>query len=143
MGWCWPGGNFYYRSAIGPFSYSENTAPILGSARQKLYGNFLSKERHAERSCASKGKKSMISGGRTSIHAAECADRAGKHAFGLNDTKAIAALRKLADDIEAGTVVLNSVTTSSHATHEEFAIREVVIEVLEDYPSVGPRMVRE
>jgi len=85
----------------------------------------------------------MISGGRTSIHAAECADRAGKHAFGLNDTKAIAALRKLADDIEAGTVVLNSVTTSSHATHEEFAIREVVIEVLEDYPSVGPRMVRE
>src|SRR6476660_3445528 len=85
----------------------------------------------------------MISGGRTSIHAAECADRAGKHAFGLNDTKAIAALRKLADDIEAGTVVLNSVTTSSHATHEEFAVREVVIEVLEDYPTAGPRMVRE
>jgi hypothetical protein len=85
----------------------------------------------------------MISGGKTSIHAAECADRAGKHAFGLNDTKAIAALRKLADDIEAGTVVLNSVTTSSHATHEEFAIREVVIEVLEDYASVGPRMVKE
>jgi hypothetical protein len=91
----------------------------------------------------SKGKKNMISGGRTSIHAAECADRAGKHAFGLNDTKAIAALRKLADDIEAGTVVLNSVTTSSHATHEEFAVREVVIEVLEDYPTAGPRMVRE
>lgn len=85
----------------------------------------------------------MISGGRTTINAAECADRAGKHAFGLNDTKAVTALRKLADDIEAGTVVLHSVTTSSHATHEEFAIREVVIEVLEDYPSVGPRMVRE
>lgn len=85
----------------------------------------------------------MISGGRTSIHAAECADRAGKHAFGLNDTKAIAALRKLADDIEDGTVVLNSVTTSSHATHEEFAVREVVIEVLEEYPAAGPRMVRE
>ena len=85
----------------------------------------------------------MISGGRTTINAAECADRAGKHAFGLNDSKAITALRKLADDIEAGTVVLQSVTTSSHATHEEFAIREVVIEVLEDYPSVGPRMVRE
>jgi hypothetical protein len=85
----------------------------------------------------------MISGGRTHINAAECADRAGKHAFGLNDTKAVAALRKLADDIEAGTVVLHSVTTTSHATHEEFTIREVVIEVLEEYPSVGPRMVKE
>ena len=85
----------------------------------------------------------MISGGSTTINAAECADRAGKHAFGLNDIKAVTALRKLADDIEAGTVVLHSVTTSSHATHEEFAIREVVIEVLEDYPSIGPRMVRE
>ena len=85
----------------------------------------------------------MISGVRTTIHAAECADRAGKHAFGLNDAKAVAALRTLADDIEAGTVVLHSVTTSSHATHEEFAIREVVIEVLEEYPTVGPRMVKE
>ena len=85
----------------------------------------------------------MISGGRTTINAAECADRNGKHAFGLNDAKAVVALRKLADDIESGTVVLHSVTTSSHATHEEFAIREVVIEVLEEYPSVGPRMVKE
>jgi hypothetical protein len=84
----------------------------------------------------------MITGGRT-INAAECADRAGKHAFGLNDAKAVAALRKLADDIEAGTVALFSVTTSSHATHEEFTVREVVIEVLEEYPSVGPRMVKE
>jgi hypothetical protein len=85
----------------------------------------------------------MISGGRTNITAAECADRAGKHAFGLNDTKAVIALRKLADEIEAGTVVLHSVTTSSHATHEEFTIREVVIEVLEEYPTTGPRIVRE
>jgi hypothetical protein len=84
----------------------------------------------------------MISGGRT-INAAECADRAGKHAFGLNDAKAVAALRKLADEIEAGTVALFSVTTSSHATHEEFTVREVVIEVLEEYPNVGPRMVKE
>ena len=83
----------------------------------------------------------MISG--TTIHAADCADRAGKHAFGLNDNKAVIALRKLADDIEAGNVVLHSVSTTSHATHEEFAIREVVIEVLEDYPSAGPRMVKE
>jgi hypothetical protein len=85
----------------------------------------------------------MISGGTTNITAAECADRAGRHAFGLNDNKAVIALRKLADEIEAGTVVLNSVTTSSYATHEEFTIREIVIEVLEEYPIAGPRMVRE
>jgi hypothetical protein len=85
----------------------------------------------------------MISGGKTTINAAECADPAGRHAFGLNNAKAAAALRKLADDIEAEAVVLHSVTTSCHATHEEFTIREVVIEVLEEYPSVGPRMVRE
>jgi hypothetical protein len=85
----------------------------------------------------------MISGRNTNISAAECADRAGKHAFGLNDNKTVIALRKLADDIEAGTVVLNSVTTSSHATHEEFTVREIVIEVLEESPEVGPRMVRE
>jgi len=84
----------------------------------------------------------MISGKRT-INAAECADRAGKHAVGLNDNKTVIALRKLADDIEACTVVLNSVTTSSHAIHEEFAVREIVIEVLEDYPEAGPRMVKE
>ena len=85
----------------------------------------------------------MTSGGKTSINAAECADRAGRHAFGLNDAKAVAALRKLADDIECGTVVLHSVTTSCHATHEEFAVRDVVVEVLEEYSTVGPRMVRE
>jgi hypothetical protein len=85
----------------------------------------------------------MISGVRTTIHAAECADRAGKHAFGLNENKAVTALRKLADDIEAGNVVLHSVSTTSHATHEEFAIREVVIEVLEEYSTAGPRMVKE
>ena len=85
----------------------------------------------------------MISGVRTTIHAAECADRAGKHAFGLNENKAVTALRKLADDIEAGNVVLHSVSTTSHATHEEFAIREVVIEFLEEYPAAGPRMIKE
>ena len=85
----------------------------------------------------------MIIGVRTTIHAAECADRAGKHAFGLNENKAVTALRKLADDIEAGNVVLHSVSTTSHATHEEFAIREVVIEFLEEYPAAGPRMIKE
>lgn len=83
----------------------------------------------------------MISGRRTTMNAAECADRAEKHAFGLNDNKTVLALRQLADDIEAGTVVLNSVTTSTHATHEEFTVREIVIEVLEEYPNTGPRMV--
>ena len=77
------------------------------------------------------------------MNAAECADRAGRHAFGLNDNKTVMALRQLADDIEAGTVVLNSITTSSHATHEEFAVREIVIEVLEEYPNTGPRMVEK
>ncbi|HLK51910.1 MAG TPA: hypothetical protein VKU42_00560 [Candidatus Angelobacter sp.] len=84
----------------------------------------------------------MISGIRT-INAVECADRAGKHAFGLNENKAVMALRKLADDIEAGNVVLHSVSTSSHATHDEFAIREVVVEVLEEYPVAGPRVIKE
>ncbi|MGC2694458.1 MAG: hypothetical protein WA738_01570 [Candidatus Angelobacter sp.] len=84
----------------------------------------------------------MISGGRT-INAAECADRAGKHAFGLNDAKAVAALRKLADDIESGAVALYSITTSSHATHEEFTVREVIIEVLEEHPSARPIIVKE
>ena len=83
----------------------------------------------------------MISGGSRNFNAAECADRAEKHAFGLNDNQTVMALRKLADDIEAGTVVLNSVTTSTHATHEEFTVREITIEVLEEYPNTGPRMV--
>lgn len=77
------------------------------------------------------------------MNAAECADRAEKHAFGLNHNKTAIALRQLADDIESGTVVLNSITTSSHATHEEFTVREIVIEVLEESPEAGPRMVKE
>ena len=90
-----------------------------------------------------RGALQMTSGGGKSMNAAECADRAGKHAFGLNDEKTVMALRKLADDIAAGTVVLNSVTTSSHATHEEFTVREIVIEVLEESSEAGPRMVKE
>ena len=85
----------------------------------------------------------MIRGRGNPINAAACADRAGKHAFGLNNAKTVAALRQLADDIEAGTVDLHSITTSSHATHEEFVVREVTIEVLEEYPRMGPRVVRE
>ena len=84
-----------------------------------------------------------MGGGSRSINAAECADRAGNHAFGLNETKAVAALRQLADEIEAGQVALYSITTSSHATHDEFAVREVIIEVLEEYPGAGPRVIKK
>jgi hypothetical protein len=77
------------------------------------------------------------------IDAVKCANRAGKYAFGLNDAKAIAALRQLANDLEAGTVTLHSVTTSSHATHDEFSVRELTIEVLEELPQLGPKIVRD
>ncbi|HEY6307494.1 MAG TPA: hypothetical protein VI488_13665 [Candidatus Angelobacter sp.] len=76
------------------------------------------------------------------INVTECASKAGKYAFGLDEARTAAALRKLADEIEAGSVALHRVSTSSHATHEEFTIRELVIEVLEENPSVGPRVVR-
>lgn len=77
------------------------------------------------------------------IDAAKCANRAGKYAFGLDDAKAIAVLRKLAADLEAGAVTLHSVTTSSHATHDEFAVRELTIEVLEELPQTGPKIVSD
>ena len=77
------------------------------------------------------------------INAGNCANRAGRYAFGLDDAKAVSALRQLADDIESGVVMLHSVTTSSHATQNEFAVRELVIEVLEELPQPGPKMVRD
>lgn len=83
-----------------------------------------------------------MSGVGTSFNAAECADRAGRHAFGLNHAKAVAALRQLADDIEAGRVALQSVTSASHATHEEFAVREIIIEVLEEGANAGPQVIK-
>jgi hypothetical protein len=76
------------------------------------------------------------------INATECASKAGKYAFGLDEARTAAALRKLADEIESGSVALHSVSTSSHAAHEEFTIRELVVEVLEENVSVGPRVVR-
>lgn len=85
----------------------------------------------------------MTNGSRTPLRAAECANRAGRYAFGLNDSRVVTALRQLADDIESGTLALHSVTTLSHATHEEFSIREITIEVLEEYPSAGPVVVKE
>jgi hypothetical protein len=75
------------------------------------------------------------------FNAAECAKKTGKYAFGLDEPRTAAALRKLADEIEAGIVALHSVSTSTHASHEEFTIREIVIEVLEEVPAAGPRVV--
>lgn len=75
------------------------------------------------------------------FNAAECAKKTGKYAFDLDDLRTAAALRKLADDIEAGIVALHSVTSSTHASHEEFTVREIVIEVLEESPGSGPRVV--
>ena len=81
----------------------------------------------------------MASQDKPFIEASSCANRAGRFAFGLEDTKAISVLRKLADDIEAGIVTLHSVTTSSHATQDEFAVRELTIEVLEEIPQTGSK----
>ncbi|HEY6307492.1 MAG TPA: hypothetical protein VI488_13655 [Candidatus Angelobacter sp.] len=72
------------------------------------------------------------------INATECAGRAGKYAFGLDEARTAQALRKLADDIETGIVVLYSVSTSSYAEHEEFTVRELVIEVMEENSGAGP-----
>jgi hypothetical protein len=76
------------------------------------------------------------------INASECAKKTGKYAFGLDEAQTAQALRKLADDIAAGAVVLHSVSTSSRAAHEEFTIRELVVEVLEENSVAGPRMIR-
>lgn len=84
----------------------------------------------------------MASHDKPFIEASNCANRAGRFAFGVDDAKAVSALRQLADDIEAGIVMLHSVTTSSHATQDEFAVRELVIEVLEELPQTGLKMVR-
>ncbi len=76
------------------------------------------------------------------IDANECAKKAGKYAFGVDESRTAQTLRKLADDIEAGVVVLYSVSTSSYAEQEEFTVRELVIEVLEESSSGGPWIVR-
>jgi hypothetical protein len=76
------------------------------------------------------------------INATECANKTGKYAFGLDEARTAEALRRLADDIDAGHVALYRVTTSTHATHDEFTIRELVIEVLEENKAAGPRAVK-
>lgn len=76
------------------------------------------------------------------INATECANKTGKYAFGLDEARTADELRKLADDIDAGHVALYRVTTSTHAAHDEFTIRELVIEVLEENKTAGPRAVK-
>ena len=77
------------------------------------------------------------------INATECAKRAGRYAFGLDEARTAEMLRRLAGDIEAGKVALHGVSTSTHAAHEEFTVREVLIEVLEESSVPGPRVIRE
>ena len=83
------------------------------------------------------------------LTATDCADRAGKFAFGINESKAIQLLRDLANDLETGRALLHSVSTASHATQDEFTVREVVIELLEESaegavePPRRPRIVRK
>jgi hypothetical protein len=76
------------------------------------------------------------------FNAADCARKAGKFAFGLDETRTAQTLRKLADDIEAGKVALHAVSTTSHAAHDDFTIRELVIEVLEETAVPGPRVIK-
>lgn len=83
------------------------------------------------------------------LNATDCASRAGKFAFGLDEKKAVQLLRKLADDLESGQVMLQSVSTACHATQDEFAVREIVIELLEELeepgtlPASGPRIIKK
>jgi hypothetical protein len=76
------------------------------------------------------------------MNAAECAGKTGKYGFGVDEGRTAQMLRALADDIETGKVVLHSVSTSSHATDEEFAVRELVVEVLEELAVEGPRVIK-
>jgi hypothetical protein len=76
------------------------------------------------------------------IHAVECTKKTGKYGFGVDEVRTAQLLRALADDIEMGKVALHSVSTSSHATHEEFAVRELVVEVLEEIAVSGPRVIK-
>lgn len=76
------------------------------------------------------------------FNAADCARKAGKFAFGLDEARTAQVLRKLADDIEKGSVALHSVSSTSHAAHDDFTVRELVIEVLEETPGSGPRVIK-
>ena len=76
------------------------------------------------------------------FNAADCTRKAGKFAFGLDEVRTAQALRKLADEIERGEVALHSVSTSTHATQDDFTVRELVIEVLEEKSGTGPHVIK-
>jgi hypothetical protein len=76
------------------------------------------------------------------FNAADCARKAGKFAFGLDEARTAQLLRTLADEIEQGLVALHCVSTSSHAAQDDFTVRELVIEVLEENPAAGPRVIK-
>jgi hypothetical protein len=76
------------------------------------------------------------------FNATDCAKNGGRHAFGVDQAGTARALRRLANDIETGVVVVHSVCISSRAAHEEFTVRELVIEVLEETANAGPRVVK-
>jgi len=76
------------------------------------------------------------------MNAVDCAKKAGKYGFGVDETRTAQLLRALADDIEMGKVALHSVSTSSHASDEDFAVRELVVEVLEEIGADGLRVIK-
>jgi hypothetical protein len=82
-------------------------------------------------------------------NATDCAGREGKFAFGLDESKVVQLLRVMADDLEAGRTVLHSISTACHATQDEFVVREVVIEFLEESREAaieaapGPRIIKK
>jgi hypothetical protein len=75
--------------------------------------------------------------------ASECARKAGKYYFGVDEARTAEALRKLADEIETGKVALFSVSTSCHTSHDEFTVRELVIEVLDEVSGTGPHVIKK
>lgn len=85
------------------------------------------------------------------LNAIECSGSKGKLAFGLSESKAARMLRQLADDLDAGRVMLHSISTACHATQDEFTVREIVIELMEESneieeapaPAQGPRIVKK
>jgi len=84
----------------------------------------------------------MASGDKKVISAVECSSRAGRYAFGVDEIKTARMLRRLADDIESGRVMVHSVTTACNATQEEFTVRELTVEIMEEAPAgSGPRAV--
>jgi hypothetical protein len=51
-------------------------------------------------------------------------------------------LRNLADDIATGAVVVHAVSIASRAVHEEFTVRELIVEVRVESSSAGSRTLK-